>query len=364
MSTKEHCDNVKELIHRLNNKNDAHEALGLHQNASEKEINDRYKYLRKLVHPDKNGGCEHATKAFQRLYNFYTKLLKPGEDINQNTYTNEADEEDDSSDEEDDSSDDEFEAREFERYQQWKREFEKEYTEDVFRRRNGEFRRADLNFIKVFLSILIVFLAIGFVTIHNRKATKPNLPYLPRTLHPPEQLLNQTIFMRECYNVKSCVILFLPEKGMCSEKKSEEKRQYFETSFETFALKHKIRKNELGRLWTHYQDQQELENGIQILNETMTPLLIFANFGKEKYWSKKLENNENEETIRRWIFRCSKGKEKKSFDFDVSKWSIYSSITGKYIPKIKAQVVNFQWNNLLSQVVIKLLPGLCYFNSL
>ena len=353
MNTKEHCDNAKELIDRLNNKNDAHEALGLHQNAPENEINDRYKYLRKLVHPDKNDGCEQATKAFQRLQNFYTILLKPGEDVNQNTFPNE----------DDDSFDAEFEAREFKRYQQWRREFEREYTEDTFRRSNGEFARADWNFIKVFLSILGVFMAIGFYTIHNRNVTNQNHPYLPPTLHPPEQLVNQAIFMRECYNVKSCVILFLPEKGMCSEKKSEEIRQYFETSFETFDLKYKIRKNELGRLWTHYRDQQELENGIQIVNETMTPLLIFANFGKEKYWSKKLESSENEKTIRRWIFRCSRGREKKSFDFDVSKWSVYSSITGKYIPKIKAPVVNFQWKNLLSQVVLKLLPGLCYFNS-
>ena len=60
-------------------------------------------------------------------------------------------------------------------------------------------------------------------------------------------LSNQTIFMRECYNVtgKSCVILFLPEKGLCSVKKSEEIRQYFETSFETFALKQKIRNQQI-----------------------------------------------------------------------------------------------------------------------
>ena len=357
MKTKEPCDNVQEHIDRLNNKNDAHEALGLLQNASESEISDRFKYLRKLVHPDKNGGSEQATKAFQRLQNFYSTLLTPNDDINQNTFPDE------------DFYDDEWEEREFERkqeesYQQYKREFEKEYTDDLFRRRAGVFERGDWNFIKVFLLILAIFLAIGFHTIRNRKATNQIHPYLPRTLHPPEQLSNQTIFMRECYNVKSCVILFLPEKGMCSDKKSEENRQYFETSFKTFSLKQKIRKNELGRLWTHYRDQQELENGIQIVNETMTPLLIFANFGTEKYWSKRLKNNDNEETIRSWIFRCLKGKENSPFNFDISKWSRYSSNTGKYIPKIKAPVVNLLWNYLLTQAVIKLFPGLCFFISL
>jgi len=339
---------MQEHIDRLNNKNDPYEALGLHQNASESEINDRYKYLRKHVHPDKNGGCEQATKAFQRLQNFYTTLSNSSEDINQNTFPDE------------DSSDDEWEAREDERFQRWKREFEKEYAEDLFRRRNGEFERGNRKFIKVSLLVVVVFLAIGLYNIEDRKVTRQNHSYILQTLHPPTQLSNQTIFMRECYNVtgKSCVILFLPEKGLCSEKKSDETRQYFETSLR------KIRKSELGRLWTHYGDQQELENGIQIVNETMTPLLIFANFGKEKYWSKRLKNKEDVETIRSWISRCSKGKEIGSFNFDVSKWSIYTSRTGKYIPKIKSQVNNFQWNYLLGKVVIKLLPGLCYFISL
>ena len=345
---------MQEHIDRLNYKNDPYEALGLHQNASESEINDRYKYLRKHVHPDKNGGCEQATKAFQRLQNFYTTLSNSSEDINQNTVPDE------------DSSDDEWEAREDERFQRWKREFEKEYAEDLFRRRNGEFERGNRKFIKVSLLVVVVFLAIGLYNIEDRKVTRQNHSYIPQTLHPPTQLSNQTIFMRECYNVtgKSCVILFLPEKGLCSEKKSEEIKQYFETSFETFALKQKIRNNALGRLWTYYRDQPQLENGIQIVNETMTPLLIFANFGKVKYMSKKLENSENGESIRSWVFRCLNGKEKSSFNFDVSKWSTYSSIMGKYIPKIKPPVVNFQWNDLLSQVTIKLLPGLCHFISL
>ena len=175
--------------------------------------------------------------------------------------------------------------------------------------------------------------------------------------------------MRECYNEKSktCVILLLPEKGMWSAKNSEEKRQHFETSFETFALKQKIRNNKLGRLWTHYRDQPELENGIQIVNEAMTPLLLVANFGTGKYCPKKLENSANEASMRSWIFRCLNGKEKSSFNFDVSKWSIYSSITGKYIPKIHDAEVDFQWSNLWNQVVTTMkkyspgAPGIGFF---
>ena len=142
MNPKKHSDNVQELIDRLNNKNDPYEALGLHQTASQSEIHDRNKYLRKLVHPDKNGGSEKATKAFQRLQIFCTELQnrrfkkkeseearkeerrkqeekKQYEDMNQNNFPNE-------DDKKDDSFDYEQEARKSEQFQQWKRKFDQQ----------------------------------------------------------------------------------------------------------------------------------------------------------------------------------------------------------------------------------------------
>ena len=176
MNSEEERDNAQEHIDRLNRKDDSHEALGLHPDASEEEIEDRYKYLRKLVHPDKNEGRKDATEAFQKLQICYQKLLNPNVDVNENIFPSE------------DFFDDDLEEKEFERYQQWKREFEKEYTEDIFRRRNGEFERQNLKFIIIALSILTCFLSIGFYTIHNQKLLNHNHSYRSRNLSPPTHL--------------------------------------------------------------------------------------------------------------------------------------------------------------------------------
>ena len=347
MNGEEDRHNAQEHIDRLNRKDDSHEALGLHPDASEEEIEDRYKYLRKLVHPDKNEGRKDATEAFQKLQIFYQKLLNPYVDINENIFPS------------DSFFDDDLEEKEFEKYQQWKKEFEKEYTEDIFRRRNGDFERQNLKFIIITLSILAGFLAIGFHTIHNHKLSNHYHSYRSTNLSPPTHLSSQTVFIRECYQVKnkSCVILFLPESGICSEKMNELNRKHFETSVQ------KIKTYELGRMWSHYGDQHELEYSINVSNDTVPPFLLFADFRKEKFGVKKLQEYDDKTRIREWISGFSKRELENGFNMNTSKWSKWSSKLARTLPNIKSLSAKSQWKYQFKRVIFRVLPELCYFFS-
>ena len=349
MNAQQPHDDVQKYIDQLNHWDDAHKALGLNVDASEEEIIKRYRFLRKRVHPDKNNGRQDATEAFQKLQNYYNELTNAPGDTNNDNFPNK------------EPYDEEMEEdqREFEKYQEWRREWEREYTETLFRRTSGRLEHDTWRFYMIFISILAVFMGIGFLTIQNATLKHLKKSYLSPEPYPVSHLSNKTVFSQECFQTKnkSCVILFLPGPGLCSEKMNEKSRQYFEKSLQ------KIKNHDLGRLWSHHGNQQEIEKSVAASNDTIAPFILFANFNRATFWTKRLQDYKDPNSIRGWIKRCSNGEEKNQFNIDTSKWSKWSSKMVVSIPKIITISKEPQWNSELGKVVVRLLPEICYFLS-
>ena len=66
----------QKAIDRINSARNAHQALGLYSDASEKDVERRYKELVLQVHPDKNDGRQDATEAFKKLQVFYKEIIE------------------------------------------------------------------------------------------------------------------------------------------------------------------------------------------------------------------------------------------------------------------------------------------------
>ena len=343
----------QECVDTMNRATNAYEALGLSRDADENIIKKRYKILSKKLHPDKNK-CEGATTAFQKLHSFYNELIKEIHQESEGLNSDNNDSDEDIFDEE------EEDRKEFERMQS---EWQREYTKNLFyRAKRGE--QDEKIFYVIFVLILAVMVAIGAGTISSKHSTNRQHVQqhsLPSVIFDPLRIINQTIFFQECFrtSTKSCVILMLPQPKFCSRKLKEQQIQMFGKSLKN------LNGHKIGRLWTQYGDQPEIEKAIEHTNLFYPPFLVFANFRKHTFWVKKLSDLEDSEGIPTWVQSCAKGKEVGGNILNTTTWSRWSSIDASSLPNIEfieGDGKYSPWKHKLGSLAVQVLPILCTFN--
>ena len=150
-----------------------------------------------------------------------------------------------------------------------------------------------------------------------------------------------------------------PEPKFCSNKLKVQQIHSFGKSLKMFNS-HKI-----GRLWTQYGAQPEIENTIKHSNLFHPPFLVFANFRQSTFWVKELSDYKDTEGIIAWIQRCTKGEEEGLHYLNTTTWSRWSSAVASSFPDIKfieSDRKYSPWKHKLGSLAVQVLPILCTFN--
>ena len=336
----------QEAIDRINSARNAHQALGLYSDASEKDVERRYKELILQVHPDKNDGRQDATEAFKKLQVFYKEII---ERKNNNHFGSEPE---NTADEEEDPEPEpggQYEYRDGE----WGWTRAEEDVFDGWERRQWHWRwtwrdltdfftwnfsaglsEGDKTFMGIGFIILIIFTAIGVSVINiNRDPPLDAAPEVPLPPH-PSQLHNQKIFHQECGAKDLCVIIFFPSSGLCADSFRYQQLDYFVHSLQRVASQ--LTLSHLGTLWTLFGDQDELESAIDTLRPRDKPVVLLASFTKDRFWTRSLQGDDDMRRVAPWILRCVKRKENcHQISLKTSNWTRWNTITASYFPNIQ-----------------------------
>ena len=331
---------VTDIINSINASNEAFDALGLPDDASENEVKERFKILRKTIHPDKNGGSESSTEAFKKLQNFYKEI------ISQQQNRHNVDQE---SEEDGDYNDSAEEERIFQEFWEKLHRRERGNWEEYVRAQNSSFQeqKEKSNYtneiflwriLETFLMFyIILLLGIFAASIRDGSNEKPSFSIKP--IKSPQYLSNQTVFENECYSKEFCAILFFSDSGMCNDFKRKEYKKVFVESIDLLQneLKrdyHGDKLRKLGTLWTRTSDQAQLFESIK--NPPDLPFVLLANFARDKFWVKSVERIEGMKTVPYWILNGLRGREKDDLvKLKTSGWSRWSTRLQKEMLKIK-----------------------------
>ena len=333
----------QEAIDRINSARNAHQALGLYSDASDKDVERRYKELILQVHPDKNDDRQDATEAFKKLQVYYKEII---ERKNNNHFGSEPE---NTADEEEEGGQYQYGDGEW----CWTRA-----EEDVFagwERRHWDWRwtwrdltdffswnysagltEGDKTFMGIGFIILIIFTAIGISVINLSSDEAPEVPLPPH----PSQLHNQKIFHQECGAKDLCVIIFFPSSGLCANSFRHQQLDYFVHSLQSVASQLTV--SHLGTLWTLFGDQDELESALDTFSPRDRPVVLLASFTKHRFWTRSLQGDDDMRRVAPWILRCVKRKENchQISSMRTSNWTRWNTKTASYFPNIQEKYLS------------------------